>query len=92
MATTISAEAVQRPRLTVFRQALLSFYWLATNVLWSAVLLVTMPSQIKSAVGEREPRQVFATDTVPRLSRFNAIKKLCARVPGKGGENIMDGT
>ncbi len=54
MASTLSAEAVQRPRLTVFRQALLSFYWLASNVLWSAVLLVTMPSQIKSAVGDTE--------------------------------------
>ncbi len=54
MASTLSAEAVSRPPLTAFRQALLSFYWLATNVLWSAVLLVTMPSQIKAAVGNTD--------------------------------------
>ena len=54
MASTLSVEAVQKPRLTAFNQAVLSFYWLATNVLWSAVLLVTMPSQIKSAVGDSE--------------------------------------
>jgi MFS family permease len=34
------------------RQALLSFYWLATNVHWTAILIVTMPSQIKAAVGD----------------------------------------
>jgi MFS family permease len=42
---------VTRPRLSQTRQALLSFFWLATNVQWSAILIVTMPSQIKAAVG-----------------------------------------
>ncbi len=54
MASTLSIEAASRQPLSTFRQALLSFYWLATNVLWSAVLLVTMPSQIKAAVGDTE--------------------------------------
>jgi len=52
MAIPIPAESVSRPRLTVFQQAMLSFFWLATNVQWTAILLVTMPSQIKSAVGD----------------------------------------
>jgi MFS family permease len=40
-----------RPRMSTLQQALLSFYWFATNVHWTAILLVTMPSQIKSVVG-----------------------------------------
>jgi len=52
METTFSAAAIARPRMTTFQQAMLSFFWLATNVLWTAVLLVTMPSQIKAAVGD----------------------------------------
>jgi MFS family permease len=40
-----------RQRMSAFRQAMLSFFWFATNAHWTAILLVTMPSQIKSAVG-----------------------------------------
>lgn len=40
-----------RPRLSTFQQAIISFFWFATNAHWTAILLVTMPSQIKSAVG-----------------------------------------
>jgi MFS family permease len=40
-----------RQRMSTFRQAMLSFFWFATNAHWTAILLVTMPSQIKSAVG-----------------------------------------
>jgi MFS family permease len=40
-----------RKRMSTLQQALLSFFWLAVNVHWSAILIVTMPSQIKSAVG-----------------------------------------
>ena len=40
-----------RKHMSTLQQALLSFFWLAVNVHWSAILLVTMPSQIKSAVG-----------------------------------------
>ena len=34
------------------QQALLSFFWFATNVHWTAILIVTMPSQIRAAVGD----------------------------------------
>jgi MFS family permease len=51
IAPAVSTIADNRPRLSQTRQALLAFYWLAFNVQWSAVLIVTMPSQIKSAVG-----------------------------------------
>ena len=50
---TQSAQAVfDRPRMSTFRQILLSFFWFSTNMMWSAVLIITMPSQIKSAVGD----------------------------------------
>ena len=41
-----------RPRMSTLQQALLSFFWFATNVHWTAILIVTMPSQIKAAVGD----------------------------------------
>ena len=41
-----------RPRMSTFRQILLSFFWFSTNMMWSAILIITMPSQIKSAVGD----------------------------------------
>ena len=51
MSSPLAVEPSERPRLSTFRQALLSFFWLATNTHWSAILVITMPSQIKSAVG-----------------------------------------
>jgi len=41
-----------RPRMSALQQALLSFFWFATNVHWTAILIVTMPSQIRAAVGD----------------------------------------
>lgn len=41
-----------RPRMSTFRQILLSFFWFSINMMWSAILIITMPSQIKSAVGD----------------------------------------
>jgi MFS family permease len=38
--------------MSTFRQILLSFFWFSTNMMWSAILIITMPSQIKSAVGD----------------------------------------
>jgi MFS family permease len=38
--------------MSTLRQILLSFFWFSTNTLWSAVLIITMPSQIKAAVGD----------------------------------------
>ena len=40
-----------RKRLSTWQQAVMSFFWFATNAHWTAILLVTLPSQIKSAVG-----------------------------------------
>ena len=40
-----------RPHLSTFRQLLLSFFWFSTNMMWAAILIITMPSQIKDAVG-----------------------------------------
>ena len=51
MVAQSSTGANERRRMSTLEQALLSFFWLATNVHWTAILLVTMPSQIKSAVG-----------------------------------------
>jgi MFS family permease len=45
-------ETNPRPAMSTFRQILLSFYWFSTNLMWAAVLVITMPSQIKSAVGD----------------------------------------
>jgi MFS family permease len=46
------AEKSTRPSMSTFRQILLSFYWFSTNLMWAAILMITMPSQIKSAVGD----------------------------------------
>ena len=41
-----------RPHMSTLRQILLSFFWFSTNMMWSAILIITMPSQIKAAVGD----------------------------------------
>src|SRR5664279_1733853 len=41
-----------RPHMSTMQQALLSFFWLASNVQWGVILIVTMPAQIKDAVGD----------------------------------------
>ncbi len=41
-----------RPPMSTFRQILLSFFWLSTNMMWAATAVITMPSQIKAAVGD----------------------------------------
>jgi len=51
MSVASAAVPPARPRLSTARQAVLSFFWFATNAHWTAILLVTMPSQIKAAVG-----------------------------------------
>ncbi len=47
-----AANNIMRPTLSTFRQLLLSFYWFSTNMMWAAILIILMPSQIKSAVGD----------------------------------------
>jgi MFS family permease len=44
--------AQSQPRMSTLRQILLSTYWFSNNALWSAILIITMPSQIKAAVGD----------------------------------------
>jgi MFS family permease len=48
---TASTAATLRKPMTNLQQALLSFFWLATNIHWTTILVVTMPSQIRDAVG-----------------------------------------
>lgn len=40
-----SVEKLSQPRMSHFRQALLSLYWFGTNTHWSAILLITLPRQ-----------------------------------------------
>jgi MFS family permease len=47
-----TSETFIRQRMTGFRQFLLSFFWFSTNMMWTAILMITMPSQIKAAVGD----------------------------------------
>ncbi len=54
MAIQAAQRASVKPRMTTWRQILLSFFWFSTNMMWSAVLIITMPSQIKSAVGDAD--------------------------------------
>jgi len=44
--------SITRPYLSTYKQLLLSFYWFSTNMMWAAILIIAMPSQIKSAVGD----------------------------------------
>ncbi|HEY2982052.1 MAG TPA: MFS transporter [Anaerolineales bacterium] len=43
---------IVRPHLSTARQLLLSFFWFSTNMMWAAILIILMPSQIKAAVGD----------------------------------------
>lgn len=51
MTDSSSPLGTSKKRMSPRQQALLSFYWFATNAHWSAIMMVLMPSQIKSAVG-----------------------------------------
>ena len=52
MSAAIPNHPPTRKKMSAFQQAILSFYWFATNAHWTAIMLVLMPSQVKSAVGE----------------------------------------
>lgn len=48
MTTTEQAAALpspERPRMSHFRQAMLSLYWFGTSAHWAAILLITLPRQ-----------------------------------------------
>jgi MFS family permease len=51
MSTAPSNAPTPRKKMSPFQQAILSFYWFATNAHWTAIMMVLMPSQVKSAVG-----------------------------------------
>lgn len=44
--------ALPRKRLTAFQQAMLSLFWFATSVHWTAILIVTLPSQASLIAGD----------------------------------------
>ena len=46
------ATPIARPRLTTLQQAMLSFYWFANGVHWSAILIVLLPTQVLEIVGD----------------------------------------
>ncbi len=39
------SQAADRPKLSHFRQAMLSLYWFGTSAHWAAILLITLPQQ-----------------------------------------------
>jgi MFS family permease len=41
----MTTTAVPKPRMSHFRQAMLSLYWFATSAHWAAILLITLPNQ-----------------------------------------------
>jgi Na+/melibiose symporter-like transporter len=43
--TAIAADLPVRPRLSHFKQAMLSLYWFATSMQWTAILITTLPNQ-----------------------------------------------
>lgn len=43
--TTLAASLAEKPRMSTFSQATLSLYWFGTSVLWTVVLITTLPSQ-----------------------------------------------
>lgn len=49
-----------RPQMSHFRQALLSFYWFATQAHWAAILLITLPRQAFDIGGEPVQGRVLA--------------------------------
>src|SRR5450759_3648837 len=50
---TINVVSAARPRMSHFRQAMLSLYWLGTSALWTAILITTLPQQALLIGGDR---------------------------------------
>ncbi len=51
-AITSASAATPRARLSTFQQAMLSLYWFSTNLHWSAILVITLPSQAALIAGD----------------------------------------
>ena len=73
-----------RPPISTFQQILLSFYWFSTNMMWSAILIITMPSQVKAAVGN----SVKGTELGLVLSAGAIISMVTAPVFGALSDRI----
>ncbi|MGE5139183.1 MAG: MFS transporter [Rudaea sp.] len=50
--TTLTSTAAAKPRLSTFRQAMLSFFWFATSAHWAAILVVLLPAQALQIGGD----------------------------------------
>lgn len=53
--------SIERPRLSHFRQAMLSLYWFATSVEWTAILITTLPNQAYTIGGDPAKGQTLGT-------------------------------
>jgi MFS family permease len=56
-----SAPATTQPRMSHFKQALLSLYWFGTNAHWAAILLITLPKQAFIIGGDAVKGQTLGT-------------------------------
>src|SRR5258708_38579166 len=60
MTTAALTTDPSRPQMSHFRQALLSFYWFATQAHWAAILLIALPRQAFDIGGEPVQGRVLA--------------------------------
>ena len=58
---TASAQPTTQPRMSHFKQALLSLYWFGTNAHWAAILLITLPKQAFLIGGDAVKGQTLGT-------------------------------
>ncbi len=57
----MTTTSIERPRLSHFRQSMLSLYWFATSVQWTAILITTLPNQAYVIGGDRVKGQTLGT-------------------------------
>lgn len=56
-----SLQSESRPRMSHFRQAMLSLYWFGTSAHWTAILLITLPKQAFLIGGDAVKGQTLGT-------------------------------
>lgn len=81
---TASSDGPIRPHLSNFRLMLMSFFWFSTQTMWTAILVITMPSQIKEAVGDATKGSVLGL----ALAAGAIISMLAAPVFGALSDRI----
>lgn len=52
MALAAQTFSIERRRLSTFQQAMLSAYWFSTSLHWTAILIITLPSQAALIAGD----------------------------------------